>query len=110
MRYLSFQRGYSKHTVRNYEADLRHFRDYLLKKGAIDEENGFENLSQIDFALIRDYLGSLFNVYERSTIARKLSAVRSFFYFWRGQVLEMEILLPVFPLRNWGNIYRNICL
>lgn len=81
MRYLSFQRGYSKHTVRNYEADLRHFRDYLLKKGAIDEENGFENLSRIDFALIRDYLGSLFNVYERSTIARKLSAVRSFFYF-----------------------------
>jgi integrase/recombinase XerC len=35
----------------------------------------------IDFRVIREYLGHLHGGYKKTTIARKLSAIRSFFYF-----------------------------
>jgi integrase/recombinase XerC len=81
LEYIRSQRGYSENTIRNYEGDLRHFRDFLIKKKVIDENNISDGLRKIDFSIIREYLGSLYKVYKRSTIARKLSAIRSFFYF-----------------------------
>ncbi len=79
--YIRSQRGYSENTVINYEVDLRQFQNYLIKKEIIDEKGLSEGINKIDFPIIRDYLGSLYKVYKRTTIARKLSAIRSFFYF-----------------------------
>lgn len=72
--HLEFGRGFSPHTVRNYRIDLRQFRAFI-------EENAGGPESEIDYSVLRDFLGSLHGRYNRRTIARKLSAVRSFFSF-----------------------------
>jgi integrase/recombinase XerC len=75
--YLKSQRGYSQNTARSYRTDLLHFFNYLKKK----DNAGEIDLSQIDFHVIRAYLGGLFKGYKKTTISRKLSAVRTFFIF-----------------------------
>ena len=79
---LKSQKGYSDHTIRNYRIDLKQFLGFLVekKKSAGTGETSPE-LETIDFMVIREYLGNLYGHYKRTTIARKLSAVRSFFYF-----------------------------
>lgn len=74
--YIRSRRGYSHNTVRNYEIDLKQFINYL-------EENNIdtEDLGSIDFRMIRGYLGGLYKRYKKTTISRKLSAIRSFFYY-----------------------------
>jgi integrase/recombinase XerC len=81
--YLRDQKGYSKHTLRNYLIDLTQFSEFLVKREALPQDDRKLDLDMeaIDALVIREYLGSLFGRFERSTIARKLSAVRSFFMF-----------------------------
>ncbi len=80
--YLRNQKGYSKHTVRNYHIDLKQFLDFL---GAREELTAGEHTGlkpeAVNPLIIREYLGSLYGRLSRTTIARKLSAVRSFFLF-----------------------------
>lgn len=79
---IQSQRGYSGHTVRNYRADLDQFHAFLSKKmGQSKERDPHPLLESIDFPTVREYVGALFGKYKRSTIARKLSAVRSLFAF-----------------------------
>lgn len=79
---LRFQRGYSEHTIRNYRIDLRQFQAFLSEKdGELREDSHGPQLDTINFNLFREYLGRLFSRYKRKTIARKLSAIRSFFDF-----------------------------
>lgn len=79
---IKYQKGYSPHTVRNYRIDLQQFHNFLMEKGkGSKEKEGCPGLEAVDFPMIREYFGSLFGKYRRSTIARKLSAVRSFFAF-----------------------------
>jgi integrase/recombinase XerC len=75
--YLKSQRGYSQNTARSYKADLEHFFNYLKKK----DNAGEIDIKLIDFHVIRAYLGGLFKGYKKTTISRKLSAVRTFFFF-----------------------------
>jgi integrase/recombinase XerC len=86
---LSTEKGYSEHTIRNYRIDLVQFSDFLREKQAAEAE---EPLRSIDFRLIREYFGRLFGKYTRTTIARKVSALRSFFAF-----LEKRGLSPGNP-------------
>ncbi|MGD8984762.1 MAG: tyrosine recombinase XerC [Desulfobacteraceae bacterium] len=80
--YLRSQKGYSDHTVKNYQVDLDHFLKFLVNKEKSTEKNQIApELESIDFLVIREYLGRLYGRYKRTTIARKLSAIRSFFYF-----------------------------
>ncbi|MFC1825107.1 tyrosine recombinase XerC [Thermodesulfobacteriota bacterium] len=90
---LRTQKGYSEHTIKNYGIDLKQFFDFLNEKkkraGADEKFDGPEN---IDSTIMREYLNLLFGRYKRSTIARKLSAVRSFFHF-----LEKKGLISANP-------------
>lgn len=80
--YIRSQRGYSDHTIRNYGSDLRQFLDFLNEKsGLAGKDNPLVEIGDIDFLVIREYLGSMYGDYKRTTIARKLSAIRSFFHF-----------------------------
>jgi len=81
--YLREQKGYSEHTIRNYLIDLTQFSEFLVKRKARSKGDGksARETGPIDALVIREYLGSLFGRFERSTIARKLSAIRSFFLF-----------------------------
>lgn len=75
--YLKSQRGYSPNTIRSYETDLRHFFAYLKKSN----NSRIINPGQIDFHVIRAYLGGLFKNLKKTTISRKLSAIRTFFFY-----------------------------
>ena len=80
--YLQYERNASPHTVRNYRSDLRQFRDYLAEGRAAAEVD----VRSVDALRIRGYLAMLFERQEKkSSIARKLSAVRAFFKFLRRE-------------------------
>ncbi len=80
--YLSNQKRYSLHTIRNYQIDLRQFSEFVtLREERPEGENSNAGIGMIDSQVMRTYLGSLYGQFRRSTIARKLSAVRSFFLF-----------------------------
>ena len=94
--YIRNRRGYSVHTLRNYRVDLIHFQDFLAeKRGVKPEERTEMDLGNIDPILMRDYMGSLFPRYNRRTIARKMSCLRSFFNF-----LERADISPGNPVAD----------
>jgi integrase/recombinase XerC len=79
LRYLQTEKGYSNHTVRNYDSDLRQFLQFVAtKKGT---QGNLSDSNYIDYNLIRSYLAERFDTSRRTTIARKLSALKSFFRF-----------------------------
>lgn len=77
--YIQKERGYSAHTIRNYESDLRQFSIFVATKGNFKSDD--LDVAALDYSLIRSYLGGLFNRCRRSTIARKLSTLKSFFKY-----------------------------
>jgi len=75
--YLSSVRNASAHTLRNYRSDLEQFASYLAPPGS----EPFP-VSKIDHRVIREYLGFLHDQrLQKSSMARKLAALRSFFKF-----------------------------
>jgi integrase/recombinase XerC len=75
---LSAEKGFSDHTCRAYRKDLEQFSSYLRvqRQGKTEPD-----IREVDDLIIRSYLGFLHKKYEKTTIARKLSALRSFFRF-----------------------------
>jgi integrase/recombinase XerC len=101
--YLRSQKGYSDHTVKNYQVDLAHFLDFLAnKERSAGKKETSPELESIDFLVIREYLGRLYGRYKRTTIARKLSAIRSFFYY-----LEREGLIQSNPAADISSPKRG---
>src|SRR5207237_9775381 len=93
--HLRYERNVSAHTLRNYESDLRQFLDYLApaeteignkpaSKGAPRPaaKRTAPEIKQIDHITIREWLSSLHSDQKKKTsIARKLAALRTFFQF-----------------------------
>lgn len=98
--YLRDQKGYSQHTVRNYHIDLRQFSEFIFSMKISSNKKGLgPDVRTIDPPVVREYLGSLYGRFSRTTIARKLSAVRSFFLFLerRGMITAnpaVDIMTP----------------
>ena len=90
--HLRYERNVSAHTLRNYESDLQQFLDYL--NPAAEKANGKKRaeptLKEIDHITIREWLATLHSDHKKkSSIARKLAALRTFFQFLvREGVLE----------------------
>ena len=85
MDYLEFQKNYSPHTIKNYRRDLLEFDNYLTRDG----KDGPVDPTRIDHISIRDFLSHLHQRKNaKSSIARKLAAIRSFYRFLyrQGQV------------------------
>ena len=77
LKYLSSVRNASPHTVRNYQSDLRQFVEFLSPPGA-----AVPAMAQLDHHLIREYVAELYDQrLEKSSIGRKLAALRSFCRF-----------------------------
>lgn len=75
LRQLQVIKKASEHTVRAYARDLADFVSFL-------EAEGVDGWGQVTRNVLRHYLNWLFaKGYERRSIARKLSSVRSFFNF-----------------------------
>jgi integrase/recombinase XerC len=74
-RYLRHERGSSPHTRAAYRRDLEAFAAF------VEERRPGAGPSDVDALLVRGYLGTLHGRCKASTIARKLSALRSFYRF-----------------------------
>ena len=80
--YLEAERNASHYTVRNYTHDLLDFFEFLKIKG-------IGSLNEVDKHTLRDYLSRLMEQgLVKASIARKLSAIRSFYRY----LLQEEII------------------
>ena len=71
----------SPHTLRNYVSDLGQLLDYLTPPDDTGNRSDFAP-ERLDHRLIREYLGHLHaQKKEKSSIARKMSSIRSFCKF-----------------------------
>ncbi len=75
--YLADERNLSPHTRAAYLRDLHEFRAFLDQNGGSDRTA----LLKIDSFLLRRYLAELHKRNQRTSIARKLSALRTFFRY-----------------------------
>jgi integrase/recombinase XerC len=96
--YLVAERNVSPYTVRNYTSDLIGNSKRGTEKGFFQflKLRNIASLDKIDKWVLRDYLAYLSNQgIAKASIARKLSAIRSFYHF-----LAREKIIPAYPLEH----------
>ncbi len=75
--YLRYERNASPETLRHYGSDLEQFHEFLTPPGETTPPP-----AAIDHHIIREFIASLYDrKLEKTSIARKLAALRSFFRF-----------------------------
>jgi len=100
---LYSEKGYSENTCRAYLHDLKEFASFIFSSWFSENMSKTETDSfradQIDGLMIRGYLGFLHKKNKKATIARKLSAIRSFFrdLVKHGVILENPVELILTP-------------
>lgn len=81
---LSSEKGYSLHTCRAYEKDLLEFVRFVSESAPREASGGQdrpETGEAVSVTDIRAYLAMLHAKNKKTTIARKLAALRSFYHF-----------------------------
>ena len=76
---LAVEKGYSRHTCQAYRRDLEAFAGFVAAHRGLSSPSALDPAT-VDALTIRAYLGFLHPRHARSTMARKLSALRSFFH------------------------------
>lgn len=100
---LYSEKGYSENTCRAYLHDLKEFASFIFSSWFSENMSETEAESfradQVDGLMIRGYLGFLHKKNKKATIARKLSAIRSFFRYLvkHGVILENPVELILTP-------------
>jgi integrase/recombinase XerC len=78
--FLRVEKNVSSHTLRNYLSDLWQFFTFLEKPPG-QAETRTVVIESIDHHRIHAFLSSLYREHKKSSIGRKLSAIKSFFRF-----------------------------
>lgn len=91
-RTLEVEKGYSPHTIKNYLSDLTDCLSYLRQ----------EFSGSVEASAVRSYASHLFGKVQAASIARKISALRTFFKFLvKKGILEVSpaeaLVLPKLP-------------
>jgi integrase/recombinase XerC len=76
LHYLATERNVSPHTLKAYASDLDQFREFVRGERGADA-----GTDAVDHLLIRRWLALLHKDHKKSSIGRKLAAVRSFFKY-----------------------------
>ena len=85
LRYLKVERQMSPHTVRNYRLDLTQFLEFFAG------QRQDADLAQVTYQDLRAFLATALQKNRKTTVARKLSALRTFFkYLQRVGVLTQN--------------------
>jgi integrase/recombinase XerC len=77
IQYLRYERNASPETITDYRCDVEQFREFITPPGEPTMP-----LDQIDHRIVREYVSVLYERHlERASVARKLSALRTFFRY-----------------------------
>jgi integrase/recombinase XerC len=93
--HLRQERNFSPHTLRNYLSDLGQFHAFLReRKLCLDGDQ--VDLRKVDVHAVRAYLAALAKDRKKSSIGRKLAALRKFFrYLVAAGKADKDPLLPI---------------
>jgi integrase/recombinase XerC len=92
---LVSHRRVSSHTVRNYRIDLEHWVNSLRVDHGIKDVAGLAK--GLNARALRQYLTVLYESHERTSIARRLSAIRTFLRWLRREGLIERDFGPLVP-------------
>lgn len=91
IQYLTLEKNASTHTCRCYRKDLEEFESFLKDSNIKVDPFGQLEIEKVDRFDIRRYLSFLHRKNRKSSIARKLSTLRSFFrYLVRERVISIN--------------------
>jgi integrase/recombinase XerC len=79
--HLRGERNVSPHTLRNYLSDLGQFNQFLIERKLCLEDGGKVDLRKIDIHVVRTYLAALTKNRKKSSMGRKLAALKGFFRY-----------------------------
>lgn len=77
LKHLAVSQGASPQTLRAYSSDIADFHAFAVE----NLDGALSSLSSVDSQLVRSYVSSIYEKVTASTLARKLSSLRSFYRF-----------------------------
>jgi len=95
IQFLIVEKNVSRHTCRAYQKDLEGFENFLKNSGVYLTGSGDVEVEKADRGAVRKYLSFLYRKNKKSSIARKISTLRSFFGY-----LVREEIVPSNPGRS----------
>ena len=106
LNHLRDERNASIHTLRNYRIDLASFSDYF--RGALGDAFDPAGVTAVE---LRAYLSSLYEKNAKTSIARRLAALRSFYrYLFRKGLVESDVAERVPLPRAEKRLPRHLSL
>ena len=96
LKYISFEKRYSQHTVKSYRNDLEQFHTYIATKYSIKE------LSETSQLMVREWILSLIDDgVSARTVNRKIACLKSFFKFLLSrELIDFNPTLKVKSLKT----------
>lgn len=93
--YLKIEKNASSHTIEGYNHDILEFGEFIGKLQFVDMSK--VNLNKVDHLHIRYFLADLQQRgLNKSTVARKLAALRSFFrYLMREEMIQVNPIMAI---------------